>query len=321
MSDWLMRVIKAEADRLVELAAEDDELRADLRALAESILEATAPPELKIDVNAAESPSDATTAEEAPMAEPPLELTLGRPSLSRANFRPVSSPVNRAKAKHDDLTAIESRCRQKCEAARWAAERLRRAREGYDVDVECAGMAQEMVEWADRLTDCFYWLQSSAGLQPADLSLVDNVGGCFEAVAEALVLVRVMREEHPGNQNVLERSLPLVAEAQSGLRAAFQDLGAADDPDQWEVFEWLKATAARHHVYVKRFMRADEQADPAQWYDLVARIESVRASGKQSRLPESQVERIRNRLKHVQQGAGHDDDWLALHHRRGRDCE
>ena len=41
MSDWLMRVINAEAGRLVELAAEDDELRADLRALAESILAAT----------------------------------------------------------------------------------------------------------------------------------------------------------------------------------------------------------------------------------------------------------------------------------------
>ena len=42
MSDWLMRVIKAEAERLIELAADDDELRADLRALAESILAATA---------------------------------------------------------------------------------------------------------------------------------------------------------------------------------------------------------------------------------------------------------------------------------------
>ena len=42
MPDWLMRVIKAEAERLIELAAEDDELRADLRSLAESILAATA---------------------------------------------------------------------------------------------------------------------------------------------------------------------------------------------------------------------------------------------------------------------------------------
>ena len=138
------------------------------------------------------------------------------------------------------------------------------------------------------------------------------MGGCFEAVAEALALVRVMLEEHPGNPKGLERSLPLVAEAQSGLRAAFQRLGAAADPDQLEVFEWLKVTAARNHVYIKRFMRADEMADPAGWYDLLARIESAGASGRQSRLPDSQVERIRDRLKHVQGGAGQDDDWLAL---------
>jgi hypothetical protein len=48
MSDWLMKVINAEAERLIELAADDDELRADLRELAESILAATAPTQPKI---------------------------------------------------------------------------------------------------------------------------------------------------------------------------------------------------------------------------------------------------------------------------------
>ena len=67
------------------------------------------------------------------------------------------------------------------------------------------------------------------------------------------------------------------------------------------------------------FMRADEMADPAGWYDLLARIESAGASGKQSRLPDSQVERIRDRLKHVQGAQADDDDWLALDQRRGRD--
>src|SRR5271157_731887 len=41
MSDWLMRTIRAEARRLLELAADDGRLRADLRALAEEILAAT----------------------------------------------------------------------------------------------------------------------------------------------------------------------------------------------------------------------------------------------------------------------------------------
>jgi hypothetical protein len=312
MSDWLMRVIKAEAERLVELAALDDELRADLRALAESILAATAATQPEINTPSPPSPSETVTAEDRPTAASLKELTLGRPSPSPGDPRPVAPAMNRRKTKYGDLTEIETRCRWKGEAARWAAERLRRAREGNSFQVEGPPMEPEMVEWADRLTDCFYWLKSTADSLPADLSLIDDVGGSFESVALALTLVRVTREEHPGNQKVLERSLPLVAEAQSGLRAAFQHLGAPADPDQLEVFEWLKVTAARHHVYIKRFMRADEMAGPAGWYDLLARIELAGASGRQSRLPDSQVEQIRDRLKHIQGGEGRDNDWLAL---------
>ena len=44
MSDWLMRVIRAEAKNLIALAADDDELRAGLRALANEILAATEDP-------------------------------------------------------------------------------------------------------------------------------------------------------------------------------------------------------------------------------------------------------------------------------------
>ena len=94
--------------------------------------------------------------------------------------------------------------------------------------------------------DSFFWSEATNNAPSVDFALIDNVGGCFEAVAEALALVRTMLDEHPGKPKGLERSLPLVAEAQSGLRAAFQRLGAAADPDQLEVFEWLKVTAARH---------------------------------------------------------------------------
>ena len=49
--------------------------------------------------------------------------------------------------------------------------------------------------------------------------------------------------------------LPLVSEAQSGLRAALKRLNAPDDTDQLASFEWVKETAARQRVYLKRFMR------------------------------------------------------------------
>ena len=142
--------------------------------------------------------------------------------------------------------------------------------------------------------------------------LLDNVGRCFETVAAALAFVRVELEEHPGNQKVMERSLPLVSEAQSALRAAVQRLGAPDEPDQLAVFEWLKVTAARHHVYIKNFMRADELADPTHWSHLLGRIESLAASGQLSRQQSSQIERVRDRLRRLQGNEGNDQDWLAI---------
>lgn len=315
MSDWLMRVIKAEASRLIELAADDDELRADLRALAESILAATAP---QAGAAGATVSSRAVSEEGDDDArqtdEPRLELTLGRTTLPKRDPGPVASARTPSQRRpSDELVELESHCRQKAGAAHWAAERLRRVREGNDFLVEQFPDDPEMATWAERLVDSFYWLQSSAGTTPADVAVVDHVGGCFEAVAGALALVRGILDEHPDRPRGLERSLPLVAEAQSALRSAIQRLGTTVDPDQLEIFEWLKATAARHHVYIKRFMRADEAADPAGWDELLARIESAPGAGKLSRLAESQVQRIQNAVKHLQEETGTtNDNWLAL---------
>ena len=236
MSDWLMKVIKAEAERLIALAAEDDELRADLRALAEAILAATERFDIKADDARRIRHAQAYAASE------PVHEAAGnrlqaddRARMSRSGssrweglrhqreiIDPLSAAMFRLKTTHDRSRGDRSPLPRKAEAARWAAERLRRVREGNDFPIENAPMDPEMVEWADGLTDCFYWVKSSEATAQADLSLLDNVGGCFETVAEALALVRAMLEKHPGNQKVLERSLPLVAEAQSapaGLRS------------------------------------------------------------------------------------------------------
>jgi hypothetical protein len=309
-----MRVIKAEADRLIELAAGDDELRANLRALAETILAAT---ESRSNADDGGAPGadalDRGQTEAYPATDEPLhELTLGRSGPPKRDSRADSPEMIQPKTVPDDVIQLENRCRRKSEAAHWAAERLRRAREGNDCVTEHAPDDPEMDAWGSGLVDSFFWSEATNNAPTVDFALIDSVGGCFEAVTEALALVRAMLDEHPGRPKGLERSLPLVAEAQSGLRGAFQRLGAAADPDQLEIFEWLKMTAARHHVYIKRFMRADEVADPAGWYDLLARIEAVAASGKHSRLPESQAEQIQNCLKHVQGKTANDNDWLAL---------
>jgi len=330
-----MRVIKAEAKNLLELAAEDAELRADLRALAQEILAATAAREPGTDSAPAKSPAEAasastveeevvqgaSTSEAAQIdsnhaSERLGELTLGRSFPSRNDPRSDPATMKRLETAHDAPDAIRARCRGKSEAARWAAERLRRLGEGNAFPVENPAVDRELVEWADKLTDCFYWKTSATDSQPTGtrrvISLLDDVGGCFETAAEALSMVVGLAAQRSGNPKVLERVLPLIAEAQSALRAALQRLGAPDDPDQLAVFEWLKATAARRHVYLKRFMRADDHADPTRWSELLARIESATASGQQSRQQSAQIERVRDHLKLARNHGGTGHDWPAI---------
>src|SRR5262249_11130587 len=148
------------------------------------------------------------------------ELTLGKSSTSESSIRFPVSTTSRAGTAQDELSVLEAGCRRKADAARWAAERLRRSREGNDVPVEDPRMDAEMVEWAERLADCFYWMTAPQAGFSADISLLDDVGGCFETVAEAVSFVGHLLKERTANQRAWEKALPLLAEAQSALRAA-----------------------------------------------------------------------------------------------------
>jgi hypothetical protein len=79
-----------------------------------------------------------------------------------------------------------------------------------------------------------------------------------------------------------------------------------------EVFEWVKATAARHRVYLKRFMRADDAAEPAGWSDLLTRIEAATTSGQLSRQQTSELERIREHAKRIEAAEDTEKEWQAV---------
>jgi hypothetical protein len=158
------------------------------------------------------------------------------------------------------------------------------------------------------MTDSFYWLNSSDASQAADISILDDVGGCFDTVAEAITLVLDDNGVHRGR---LERALPLLAEAQSALRAATRGIHAPDDPDQMRVFEWLKATAARHRIYLKRFLRADDPADPSRWPGLLDRIEDAQLR-RRSPQQKSLLDGLRPHLEHIREGQGTGQDWQEV---------
>ncbi len=94
-----------------------------------------------------------------------------------------------------------------------------------------------------------------------------------------------------------------------------QKIPAPEDADQLQVFDWLKITCARNHVYVKRFMRVDDPADPVRWPDLLTRIEKQRARHGQAGIGPQHEEgfnRLRSRLDEIREGRSAEPDWRAV---------
>ncbi len=293
--NWELKILTAEADRLLALAAGDEQLRAELRALAVQILQATEN-DSKVRVESIEAQGP----------EPLRELTLGqaRPTLTASQL-PLGKTLD-----DDSLEGVESHCRLKAEGARDGAERLRRI--GEAVDAPVAALDPETAGWIEALTDGYYWMNSRESPAPVDISALDSIGGCFEALAGAVALIEDRQSHHKG---LIEAALRLLAEAQSSVRASLNAIGIADDPDQLQVFEWLKRKAAHEHVYIPHFMRANDPADPTRWPLLLDRIESFAArhgSPSGNALLPSLIETLGEHIKAVHEGRAIEADWQTV---------
>src|SRR5271157_4590286 len=272
MSEWLMKTIRAEARRLLELAADDGELRADLRALAEEILAATeasspsvSPSGIEPDMGfqqplsvPAHSNDEELAREPRPNPlpshddpiEPLRELTLGRSRPTSPGDSIAPSLSAKRGVAGEELASLETRCRRKAEAARWAAECQRRIREGDDFHGAGDPLDEDMAEWARKLTDGLCWMSSQTASDSTEVAILDDIAGCFDAVAESLALV----QETQGRGKIFEQALQYLAEAQSAARRALQRVDIADDRDQENVHEWIRSTAARQRIYLGRHM-------------------------------------------------------------------
>jgi hypothetical protein len=156
------------------------------------------------------------------------------------------------------------------------------------------------------------------GPSPADLSLLEDVAGCFEALAAAVALVRAALAAPENNQEIFDQALDLTAEAQSALRAAAARLDGSTDKDQDGVFAWLRATARERQLFIRRFMRADDTADPGGWADLDARInalgERLEEARQRARRHRKLLGKLRYTVKTVAEGeeVGRQERWQSL---------
>jgi len=145
--------------------------------------------------------------------EPLAKLTLGQarasPVVPKAHSHPAAEAENER-----ELESLAASCREKGEAARWAAERERRLREWDEHPDDDAPTDPAIQAWAETLTNAYYWAVADDRSDSIGIAALDQVGGCFETLAECLALVEESQQRRGG----LDRALQLLAEAQSALR-------------------------------------------------------------------------------------------------------
>jgi hypothetical protein len=329
MTHQVVTAIAAVADRVVDLSREDARLRSELRTLAEAILEAVGSPLQTPTASVAHehSAEPLSICGEASQLVPNDDqpLTIAQPAVVSAvrtpNLPVTTSGTNRPtkglglpSMNDPTLQQIESCCRLKAEGARWAAARQELVVDGASYLNEIQPADQAIIQRGKAL-NCFLWMNASTAPIPQDLSLWGDVADAFEATAAAIALVRVSltASEHP---RVLERALDLLAESQSMLRSAVGLVGAPTDSEQAGIFNWLKATASSHQIFIRRFMKVDDSADPANLADLSARISGLmgqlQAQINAGRQRARNFSRLRYHIKAIQGSRGTDHDWTTV---------
>ena len=317
MPDDLATSIGAIVQRLAALAMDDAELRAGLRQLAEQFLKQTAPPP-----TASEQTTEVQHVEVEAVVLPditpqmPLLPPTHEPLPTVPNIEVPVRWLQRISVADADLQLIESRCRLKAEGARWAANRQRQLQEGADFYTEIEPKDREIIDKAKALPDCFLWMDHSSGPCPRDLELWEDVAGCFDAAADVLALLREIVGDIGDNRSMFERTLDLAAEVQSALRMAVEAVGGDTDNDQSKIYTWLRSVAAQHQVYIQRYMRIDDPANPSAWNDLHERIALIDTElqrlRKQKKQRQGRLKQCQYHAKLIREGKQLEYNWQKV---------
>lgn len=212
-----------------------------------------------------------------------------------------------------DLELIVKRARWKATACRWSVERPTLTRDQSNAarvrERDDALRIQHLT-----LDDCFAWMLEPSR-RTADPATLSRVADCYDNVAlSAETILRL------AGKGALEPSPPasllyLLAEAQSALLRAVDQVGLRGDSDQRDLFLWLKDQTTRHRIYVDRHMRLDDPADHDGAADLRERIEraaeSILERDRLRRLRADLAKKIRYHAGRVRSAQGRPEDEMA----------
>ncbi len=304
--------------RLASLVSQDAQLLAIMRGLAREFLTLTEPVPVVLEQPIPEAKAEPSAVEAVVPSLPPVPPAPPQ-HVALPSAPGIEIPVSwfqRLMTAGTNLQLIEARCRLKAEGARWAATRQRSIRDGCSFFTEIEPKDREIINKAKAIEDCFLWMCHSSAPIAADLQLWDDVAGCFEAVAMAVGLLRQVIEKGEEYRGFLEKAIDLSAEAQSALRMAVDMVDGPPDGDQSKLFHWLRQMATEQQVYVQRYMRLDDPANPTEWNALQERISQLDAEIDQIRQRDKQrtslLKKGQYHARLIREGKGTSYDWSKV---------
>ena len=235
-----------------------------------------------------------------------------RPATRDASARDAAESAEAAAAREAaHLLRISAKARVLAAASRWVGTRQQRIARGADWASEIAPGDQTVRERVAE-AGAQAWMCREDAPVPPDLHTWETLAGCYEAVADALDYVALVLEHDTSR---LDEAFLLLAEAQSGLRIIVSELDERVDEIQRAVFYWLRHQTEQRRIFVPRFMRLNDPADPAAWGEVRERIEeqdeALRGVVEQERLRRKQWGRLRYHMGRITKRSGVGDPGAA----------
>ena len=343
MSDPTTSPLKSALERLFTLAITEGPFRTELRNIAKVFLDATE--EIGSGSSASEkveSPLPSTelgTVAPSSIALPlpplppvPVPVAPPEPMLSIRDFvfqpyfgeprqptppAPTIEVAHRAFVEPEDPQQISARCQLKADAVRW---RVRRSQLVTSANGSVAELDAERASLVDRAKQlqCFLWMITEDANLQRDPVAAEELAGCFEATGHTARLAGQALHLRERLRDEFLQTLELYAEAQSSLRVAVRVFHPqADDDAQLSAFLWLKHATSTYQFYVRRHMKVDDPANPANWPDIVRRVRDLETGVMEVAKRSGQSKKLLGKLRHkvsvlLENPENSIDDWRIL---------
>jgi hypothetical protein len=158
--------------------------------------------------------------------------------------------------------------------AQRASVKARACRALADESSMSRAQTQDLLNEARSMRGCWLWMLQPEG-EALSSESAQRMAEIYENLARAASHVQGIALGEAPDAEATASAYRLLPEAQSALWVALADVNVQRDQDQIDAFIWLRERTRDERVYLDRFMRREDPADPDQWADLRARVDSA----------------------------------------------